>query len=356
MTTPTVVFQPNQGRLVPLASLWLDHPKWTNPRTLIDDDKLTELGESIKKDGILDPPHVAQVKVNGDIINLVIDGQRRGLAAKRVLPKTAMISVIDIVPEVIEDLTWEVSDQLMLKALTIGSKRESLTSYELTEVADRLRHRNRTGADIARALNKSESWVSRMLKARSTATAKLMASWKRNEITDEQFKELAAEKDQAKQADATKEVAEARKTGDKTEARTRAKEVSESAKRTAPAKPPKVAKANGKPAAEGPQVDLWKEPPPVKPKSTAPSKVVLEEMIGLADKRPPTHDYVKGLMDGVAYALGHKDPGDFGKAWHQYLARLGGTKAPRKARKIRKPARDRKPRANAKAKAKKARR
>lgn len=316
-------------RTVSVSDLTLDHQFWTNPRvfTGMDDKELAELGADIKARGIQTPILVQQVlATSGGITDLVLDGQRRVLAALEVMPKSTKVPVVDRTADAIE-LTPEVADEILLDMLAVGQKREGLSSFELSEVAEKLRNRDRTHIDIARAIGKSESWVSKFLKARSTASPKLMLKWRKAEITDEQFKELAEVKDLEKQAEAVKEVVEARK-DDKAEARIRAKEITQTAK-----------KANGvapkRHVVAGPQADLPYNGShtaiPVAPKRPPMTpRAALEDMVGMADKRPPTHDYVKGLMDGVAYAMGDLDPKKFGKPWTAYLARIDGSGKPRK--------------------------
>lgn len=370
-------------RTVSFGDIHLDHQHWRNPRrfTGLSDKELGELAADIdavrkgsddpkKTSGIIDPPKVVMVKSNGSFINLAIDGQRRLLAAQLIpLPKNTPIEVVDLVDEPI-DLTPEVADDLMLKALRMFN-REPLSSWELAEVALSMRARDRELKDIADAIHKSESWVSRMLKAMSTATPKLIHAWKKGEITDEAFKELAAQKDAERQEKDTEEVIEARKSGDKTEARTKAKEVAETVKQKkarekaereaakaeakAREKAEKAAKkGNGKkaaaPADAAPSVE-W-TPPPEKPaKKSTPPKVVLEEIVSMAEKRPPTHDLVKGIVAGIAYATGNIDQDDFGKPWHAWVARVAGATA-KKAEDKPKPSKPLKRVAKAEAKAK----
>lgn len=337
--TQTQASTPNSlTRFVPLKNLRLEIGMWTNPRTQtgLDKDKIAELAASIKQHhsddrcGVLDPPHVQQVTVNGELYDLVIDGQRRVRSASTVLSKDTLIPVYDLNPTP-RELTQDVADELLMIALDMGSKREGLSSFELSEVAEDLRKRNKTLAQISKAINKSESWISKILKARATASPKLMKSWRSGEITDEQFKSLAEEKDetaQAKQADA---VVEARRSGDKSEARARAAEVRETKKTERVAE--RVTNGHGKrpngvgkPVVAGPQLDLIKSDPakPTPPKAKPISQAVFEDLRHMASKRPPTHDYVKGIMDGVAYAMGVKNPTEFGKPWLVYIARHNG--------------------------------
>lgn len=336
-----------QTREVTLASLRLEHPHWLNPRqfTGLDDKSIQEFGKEIKERGVLDPVTVQKViGLNGVPYDLVVDGQRRVRAALEVLPKTHKIEVIDRSDKAIE-LTWDESDEIMLEVLAMGQHRKGLSSYELSEVAERMRNRDRKIVDIAKAVGRDESWVSKILKARSTAAPKLMLAWRKGEVTDEQFKELAALKTSEKQEEAAADVIDTRKSGNKAEARTKLKELTEKYKQEErkAKKSDTPVKTNGHkpvtPADGGEQVEMWKAPPPVveKKKSTLTPRHVLEEMVALADKRAPTSDYVKGLMDGVRYALGDLEANDFGKSWRQYLARIGGTakvKHPKKSRRV----------------------
>lgn len=331
------------ARNVPLSALWIEAPHWNNPRqdSGLSDADIASMGASIKAKGIIDPLKVQRILVNGEVRDLVIDGQRRVRGAKEVLPKHYPIPVVDIEEEPIE-LTPEKGDELMLKALTT-LEREGLSSFELSAVAERMKARGKTGEHIAAAIGKSASWVSKILKARSTAAPRLMLDWRKGKITDEQFKELAEVKGEAEQAEAAREVVDARKSGDKAEARVRAKEIKETAR--AAVKPNgTTGHVNGAhrppPVVAGPQLDLLdkdkggrggadaKKPAP--PKMT--SRAALEDLVGMAERRPPVADYVKGIVDCARYALGTLDPTKFAKSWHQYLARIEGR--PRPARKV----------------------
>ena len=90
------------ARTVPLSKLWLEAKGWINPRefTGLDSDDITSMGASIKTKGIVEPPKVARILINGDVHDLVIDGQRRVLGAREVLAKDAPIPVVDLVDEV----------------------------------------------------------------------------------------------------------------------------------------------------------------------------------------------------------------------------------------------------------------
>lgn len=336
----------SSGRTVPLNKLRLDAPivgggSWTNIREFsgLETEEIEKLGKRIKTEGIVDPLKVQMVRVDGEIIELVIDGQRRYLGAKTVFPGNHEIPVVDLSEEVIDVLTPEAADELTLKALTTLDRKD-LTTYELMTVAEKMKARGKTLDYIGKAIGRDPGTVSKFLTARKTATPKLMLKWRKGEITDEQFKDLAAVKDPEEQAQAAKEIADTRKSGDKTEARVKAKEIKETAKNghykaAAPAAHvPKILTSKERtllPPEQREQVDMFAEkaekkvaPPPIR------SRAAMEDLVGLSDKKPPTADVVKGIMLGVRWALSLCEPSAFGKAWDQYLDRIEGKAKPAK--------------------------
>jgi hypothetical protein len=341
----TVTTTPPRPRTIiqsPLGEIRLNIEQWKNPRTFTGlsttDD--AEMAASLKQLGMLEKPKAVQVKDASGVFVLAIDGQRRIRGGIEAWGKKHVIELELLREEVITDFTPELGAQLLLEALTIATQRKGLSGYEISENAQRLRdvvdsagkpiHKLK---DIGIAINRDESWVSKMLKARSHATPELMTRWRKGEITDEQFRDLAEAKPE-KQAEAAEATAKAQKSGDKAGARATAKETATIAKRekTAekPKRPEKPAKAKGGKAKDSKQRDMFAEPPkaePEKRKPTPPSKAMLEETSILPEKRPPTHDLVKGIFLGVDLALGKIAFEDLPKPWHQYIARVGGTGA-----------------------------
>jgi transcriptional regulator with XRE-family HTH domain len=366
----TPVLETATSRLVPLSELVLEHKHWTNPRsrTGLDDPSIAELAQSITANtaqpvedqdatgepikimvGIRQALEVVQFLTNGSVTNLVIDGQRRFLAAKQAFgrfDKIAMVPVVDLEPEPVT-LTPALASKYLLMALDTVGTRSPLSSFELSESAERLRKskhedtgKDYTLAEIAGALHRSESWVSKILKARSTATPKLLLQWSKSEVTDEQFKDLASQRDPEEQAKKAEAVAEARKGGDKAEARTLAKEERER-ERQAP-KPPAKTPGKGTPG---------NAPAPAKEDKVTKSRVanervadlaapparkalsfaVIEDTLETSKRYPPTNDYVKGIMDGMRVASGLLDFSRLGKPWQTYLDHVAvGKSKPKK--------------------------
>lgn len=344
---------PLSERWVPYRDLVTEYKHWTNPRTVtgLDDASLSALAASIKAEtssnetgtfaGLHDRMKVVQIEVNGGVVNLVIDGQRRHRAIDLAgLGEDVLVPVTDLEPDPVK-WTRELAAKYLFSAIEGVGTRAGLSTFELGENAERLRGEKDpdTGAEytlakIARAIGRSESWVSKMLTARKHATPKLLHQWKLGEITDEQFKDLARAKDE-EQEEKAKEVAEARKSEGRVAARALSRETLMKARaESAKAKPEKAAKARAKaepepaPVVRGPQQEI---PVVAPPKRNPPSFAVVEDTLSLADKRPPTHDYVKGIMDGARWAVGLMSPADFGKAWRTYTSRVANApKSPAK--------------------------
>lgn len=361
-TTPTVAR---------LGDLRLEYKFWKNPRTVsgLDDVKIAELATSIKTRtvgegegdddarvilGVTDPLKVVPIlNALGKTDLLIVDGQRRYLACMQVVggkPGNEVVPVLYLEPD---PIAWsqEVADHYYVDALHGVGTREGLSAFELSENAELLRGKTdpSTGKKYtllatALILNRSESWVSKILTARQAASSKLLQSWRRGEITEEQFRDLAVVKDKEQQETKAKEVASARESGGRGTSRAIAKgEKLIARKEAAAAKPapaPKASKTAGKPAAavRGPQAELpvIEKSAPVVPEGKKPKPMafaVIEDVLDMANKVPPTHDMVRGIMLGLRVASGLMDAGALPKPWQTYLALVAKRVQAKKAKK-----------------------
>lgn len=314
-------------RNVTLDNLILEHPLWKNPRTItaLSAAELDDLGEDLIDRGQKMALLVQQIKnEDGSISELVLDGQRRCLALKRVCKirkkgeATMTLIVDDYLPSPVE-LTVESSDRMLLDALAVGIKRAGLSSYEQTEAVLQLRHRHPewTMETVGKAIGRSESWVSRFIRARKLASPAVCQAWGKNKITDEQFKDLADIHPYDRQDDALAETLGLREKGGReahAEARHKIKEEKAKTKATKAAKKVKKAAKKLKKASKvtnGHNAEIFSS-----------SKPALAEIVDLGKKKKPSDPYVRGLMDGVNYAIGDIGAGDFAPAWRTYLNRL----------------------------------
>lgn len=332
-------------RWVAVEDLYLDAPNWKNPRTFTGLDRLAlqKLGQSLLDDGPKVPLRVQRVIVTSEEdgepveINLVIDGQRRTRAAQIACPPGFLLPVVDIISSDAIELTEEIADILLDDSMAT-SDREQLSSFELVEVAAHMKGRGKKGTEIADKVRRSPSWVSKMLAAWEKASDKLRQSFKRGEVTDEMFKDLAASTDQDKTVG---RVLEARAAGDKTEARTRAKEAKVEAKASktkpmdapgpefAPREQREMFDDSRSPLTPAEERALAKDAgelaKPAKPKAPpVAARAVLEDLLETLQKRPGHSDYIRGLRDATAFALGLNGTEGFAKAFHEYLVRIDG--------------------------------
>ena len=321
-----------------MSELYLEYKFWMNPRSMtgLDDEKIGALAASILRGtkttedevfaGIEDPLEVVQIETATGVINLIVDGQRRYLATKFAkLGDDAMLPVVDLEPEPVK-WTADLAAKYLARALDKVGTREGLSSYELSESAERLRISTDpdTGKDytlvaVASTVGRSESWVSKILAARERATPALLLSWKKGEITDEQFKDLSAVHKRAQKKAAT-DVVEARKAGDLTGARTLVKE--QKALAVAKDKAKETAAAPERKLKKGEQAEMGLPPP-----KKAPPFAVVEDMLATGAAHPPTHDYVKGMLDALKWDRGLMDAANFAKPWRTYTERIAESKA-----------------------------
>ncbi len=129
-------------------------PNAQQPRTFFDDEKLLELAESIKAQGVLQPLLVRPIGSPAEQKYEIIAGERRFRASR--------LAGLREVPVVIKDLTDE---QAMLAALIENLQREDLNPMEeaqgLLELSQKF---NLKQEDIAAKIGKSRSMVANTLR------------------------------------------------------------------------------------------------------------------------------------------------------------------------------------------------
>lgn len=296
-------------------------PLWQNPRlfTGLDKGSMKEFAENITaNDGrVLTPLTVQLVTVpdRKEPLKLVIDGQRRHLAAGM-----AHLTEVPVTYRTEEPLplTKELAAELLSEAMSIGNMRETISSYEQALAAQRLKEADYNGKQVSRVIRRSEAWVSRMTKALTKATPSLINDWKAGKITDEQFKDLSDVKYE-EQVEALNETKTARESGNKSDARAKVKELA--AKFKADRKPSKAELKRQAKSARDAKKDAKKQAKVKASAPTPPSRVVLAQLTELGKAKPATHDYAKGVLDGIRYVLGEISETKFAKPWHAYLKR-----------------------------------
>ena len=369
---------------VPLGDLVLEYKFWTNPRkfTGLDEAKIRALADDIVGKsstteegtyaGIDDPLLVVKIASNGGVVLLVLDGQRRFNAVEIGYQggdstEGADSILVPVAYREPEPVQWSeaLARKYLREAVSNASLREGLSAFELSESAELLRGtkdldsgKELTIADIARSIGRSESWVSKILIARKNASPKLLHRWAKGELTEEQFRDLAAAAagDEAEQERQAQKVKTEAASGNKGEARRAAKEAAElkrqvarderaakkeakkaakEAKRAAKqeAQKDKGGKGKGKKGkggagvVSGPQAELpigkdKEAPKPAKPKALP--SIAIDDLLDQVKRHPPTNDLVKGIVLGIQVASGRLDFDGLPPAWGKYITHLHG--------------------------------
>jgi ParB family chromosome partitioning protein len=140
--------QPHGGVIdVPIDSI---EPNPVQPRTVFQADKLEELAQSIRSNGIIQP---LVLQRSGDRYQLVA-GERRWRAAK--------LAGLTNVPAIVREFAPE---RLLEIALIENIQREDLNPIELAEALDRLvRDHSLSHEDIGRRTGKDRSTVTNLLR------------------------------------------------------------------------------------------------------------------------------------------------------------------------------------------------
>lgn len=339
--------------------------EFINPRThsALSPDEINELAANIKDRGLEVPLSVRRVTVppgpgregyEGEHW-VVIDGQRRLLALKTLFTEDKLAS--DDIPVVVKDgdvgaveFTPSAAAVLLKDSLAISTQRGGLSSYELAQAGLRLKAADTKPPEIAAAIGRSPTWVSRILGACKSASPEVLDAWRQGKLTDEKFKDLAAAA-KSKQAEVLHEVLELEATGDKSAARAIAKVNAPAPRATKAAE--KAARGEAKvtalgkkyeasldgsgasggksgganlgmgggktPGGSGVAAKEWK-PEKEKPLRIKPSPARIQEFVELRKNEPSSDQYVRGLLDGIAFAAGEISEDTFAKAYKTWFA------------------------------------
>lgn len=193
---------------IPFQHLRLHNDEFTNPRLEVDQAHARELALSIGRRGLLNRLIVAPISPSSPVasssgVYLILAGQTRYHAIAMVLDWRRHLAddvlehehalfdaraseLRDVPCEVNYDPDWDAS------ALTDNLHRKDLTSYETARALAQMAHRRGcTGAELARMVGKSPSWISRHLTCWRQAGSELAAAWQRG-LAFERVCELAA--------------------------------------------------------------------------------------------------------------------------------------------------------------------
>jgi len=144
---PVVAMRSDAARTLPIDSI---EPNPTQPRSIFQQDRLRELADSIRANGIIQP---LIVRHHGDMYELIA-GERRWRAAR--------IAGLQEVPVVIQDFA---DGKLLEISLIENIQREDLNAIEIATAYDRLaREHNLSHEEIGRRTGKDRATITNMIR------------------------------------------------------------------------------------------------------------------------------------------------------------------------------------------------
>lgn len=286
----------NKWQTLPYEDLELAAAGFTNPRPGtnpgMDPKSIRELANDILANGLEQPLVVWAAEMDRVVHNVVLRGQRRYQAIGLLIKEGKANGFEDKVPVVYS--TAKTLAEAMLSAIRDFVHGEPLTTAELAEHMAKMRQMGYSGEDIAKALGKSPSWVSRILGAYEAATPELREQWQRGSVTDENAKALA-KLPAAAQAEAVREHVATRAQGGR-KSKSTAREVAKA--KSAAAAPPKTSKK--KPAT--PQANLFarRSPAEIDDLRNTLQRCEHAKVFGMGSAR----QMLTGMLLGVRWATG----------------------------------------------------
>lgn len=144
---PAIASAPEKPTLLPVSAIRANP---TQPRTIFDPEKIEELAQSIRANGIIQPLIVRKMADHYELIA----GERRLRAAKQ--------AMLEVVPVVVQDLA---NDRILEVALIENIQREDLNAIELAVAYDRLnRELGLSHEEIGRRTGKDRSSIANTIR------------------------------------------------------------------------------------------------------------------------------------------------------------------------------------------------
>jgi ParB-like chromosome segregation protein Spo0J len=272
-----------------------------NAREKLSD--IPALADDIEARGLLNPLIVWKTKKDGEDVLVRIGGARREAAITLLIEQGRANGFGQGVPcNVIEAETLK---DAMYGALADNIQRENLTSFEIAMECGRLKLMGDTQKVIAKALHKSETWVSRKLDAMEKAGPALKKAWRAGKLADDTVEDLAKT---AKWVDA-----ETDKDGKETEGyydyEAQEASVEEALK----------ARASGGRGGKSKARKVGKQKAG---KQDRPGTKVLKAMVQIVDEAEEeveVPEYVCGVFDALRFAQGSIPLGKLGPDWKAFV-------------------------------------
>lgn len=274
-----------------------DPAHFKNPRKHYDKRSITELAESIRTHGLYAPLVVWRPEVDAKTKApaIVLGGSRRYKAIAMLVKKRQANGLRDAVP--CRLVAAETLAEAKVKALTDNLHRVDLTSFEQAETIAELTESGMSQKEIAKQLGKSATWVSRQLSRLKKSSEPVKKAWRDGKLPDDDVEHLSKlpepeqDKRLARLLEHRQKAAAAASSGGKVRAeRAKAREVAKN--------------GAGAPRLVRPGAD----------------KLEALKAVCTAEGKKPRPEYVAGMHDALAFALGELGAGEFAKAFQTWAA------------------------------------
>lgn len=300
---------------IAFKDLTLEGGDFVNPRVTVESKAINELADSIRQEGLLYPLQVWRAKDKKKTVNVVVDGGRRLRAIGKLIALKKANGLDKDIPCVVIDA--KNLQEARIIALIGNVQRVELTGFEVAREMDALRETGLKGKEIAARVGKSATWVSRQLTSYRNASDQVLHAWKQKKLPADDVQTLAAISktdpttkkkvpDHAEQNARLQKLMVHRENGTTSEGKTKKTSRKEAAKARNVAK-------TGSTAALRPTPDTMKE------------------FSAILEKAPKKERYLKGLADGLRFAIGELGPGEFAVEWEAFAKKSGVYKSDKKA-------------------------
>lgn len=297
---------------------------------------LEELARSILDNGLLNRLHVWQTTKPGDgankAVNAVTAGERRlralaMLADGRVKPKAedrdakrkneALAALLKAVPVLLLDAKDQPEVEIL--ALVDNVQREDLSIFEIAMKLHSLKTRGMQQREMAKRINKSESWVSRVLAAYRDASPELKQAWQDGELPFDTVEPLS-KKPEPEQKAAVAKHKDIRKKGTRAAKGESARAAGKADRRTpskaSPKASPLTASEEAALAADAGALACMREPAFIREPDVheLASREMLEGLWGMT-RDAPAGSLSRGVHLAMSFALGMIGDSEFDDEW-----------------------------------------
>lgn len=257
---------------------------FTNPRSFVNEESIRELADDIEtKKAIVENIVAWRTEGPNGPELIVLDGKRRTLALDVLISEGRSKGLEESVPVVVFEGSKAEAQMMALSSI----HKEPLPTFDIAKALYELsENENVPQKDLAKQINKSQPYISRLLTTYRKAGGDLLKVWRDSDIPLDTVMDIASIPEEDQIAAIKEQISTRSKGGKRAASEARAK----------------VKSASGQ--------------------NPRPSSKQITELLVLGDTTNAdnsSNPYVRGLMDGLKFANGLVGLGEFENAWSKHL-------------------------------------